>query len=144
MNNTLGNRLEQIKKNERLSIEEYMNLLGVTKSSYYNWKNGENYPNTEVLIKVLRKYPSYSAEWLLMGVGEMHKAKSLQIVNDGEQEYGVKYLSKRVTQLAEEVEELKAEVNRRIGIIEHLGTLLTNQRFDLSPQKRHKKGDDKE
>ena len=79
-----------------------------------------------------------------MGVGEMHKAKSLQIVNDGEQEYGVKYLSKRVTQLAEEVEELKAEVNRRIGIIEHLGTLLTNQRFDLSPQKRHKKGDDKE
>ena len=74
MDNSLGKRIEQIRKIERLDIEEYMQFLDVTKTSYYNWRDGKNYPNSEVLIKILTRFPQYKAEWLLLGEGEINNS----------------------------------------------------------------------
>ncbi len=72
MDNSLGNRIEVIKKESRLTIEEFVALLEVSKQSYSSWING-TYPNSEVLVKILKKFPEYKAEWLLLGEGEMKK-----------------------------------------------------------------------
>ena len=139
MDNTLGDRLEKIKKNERLSIEEYMELMGVTKSSYYNWKNEENYPNSEILIRILKKYPKYSADWLLMGVGSMLRAESLQNVADNKSEYGIEWLVKKVKELTQELDEVKERLEPKEEIIRTLGRKLLEKDGVVSPQKRYKK-----
>lgn len=72
MDNSLCSRIEIIKKNSRLTIEEFVALLEVSKQSYSSWING-TYPNSEVLIKILKNFPEYNAEWLLLGNGEMKK-----------------------------------------------------------------------
>jgi|GEM_PF-1082277 len=141
MDNTLGDRLEKIKKNERLSIEEYMELLGVTKTSYYNWKNGENYPNSDILIRIIDKYPKYSADWLLIGRGEMYWKKSTQEVNDFEEHYGIENLKNKVENLTKEVQNLKDRLEPKEEIIRHQGEMLAKKTFGLSPQKRYKKGE---
>lgn len=87
MDNSLGKRIEQIREIERLDVLEYMKMLEVTKTSYYNWRDGKNYPNAEVLLKILELFPYYRAEWLLLGEGEMKKSQ-LHIVNDVEVKYG--------------------------------------------------------
>lgn len=73
MDNGLGIRIEEILKKERYKVNEFMEFLGISKTAYYAWKAGEYYPNAEVLIKILDKFPQYSAEWLLLGTGEMQK-----------------------------------------------------------------------
>jgi len=81
MDNSLCNRIEVIKKNSRLTIEEFVALIGVSKQSYSSWING-TYPNSEVLIKILNNFPEYNAEWLLMGTGEMKKGYKTDVVNE--------------------------------------------------------------
>ena len=143
MNNSLGNRLEKIKKNERLSIDEYMELLGVTKTSYYNWRDGKNSPNADVLVKVLMKYPKYSADWLLMGIGDMHRGQNAQQVNDSVQEYGMAILRKQVDELTQKLQILSEKFTPKDEIIRHQGEIISEKRYGLSSQKRHKKDDDK-
>lgn len=73
---TLGDRIEEIKKDSRLKIDEFVALLGVSKQSYNGWINGTYSPNSDILVKILENFPQYNAEWLLLGKGEMKKASS--------------------------------------------------------------------
>jgi transcriptional regulator with XRE-family HTH domain len=73
MNNTLGDRIEQIKKDTRYKIDDFVSILGVSKQAYNGWINNTYYPSSDILIKILEHFPQYRAEWLLMGKGEMKK-----------------------------------------------------------------------
>lgn len=75
MGNSLGDRIEEIKKDSKLKIEEFVALLGATKQSYNGWVKGKYSPNSDILIKILEKFPQYNAEWLLLGKGEKIKGK---------------------------------------------------------------------
>ena len=90
MDNALGNRLEKIRKTQRLTIPEFMELMGVTKSSYFNWRNGKNTPNVEYLVRVLEKYPQYSTEWLVLGIGEMYRNENTMQVGESSPNDGVR------------------------------------------------------
>jgi len=136
MDNSLGNRLEEIKKNERLSVAEYMRLCETTKTAYYNWKKGTNSPNSDVLVNVLKKYPHYSADWLLLGRGDMYYGKSKQQVSDASQDYG--NLRKEIEDLSKEVKILQDKIKPKDEIIRHQGEMLAGKSYDLSSQKIHK------
>lgn len=88
MENQLGKRIEIIRESERLELEEFMPILESTKTSYYNWIDGKNYPNSKVIINILTKFPQYRAEWLLLGTGEMKKGGSKsEEVNEPHENY---------------------------------------------------------
>lgn len=108
MDNSLCNRIEVIKKNSRLTIEEFVALLGVSKQSYSSWING-TYPNSEILVKILKNFPEYNAEWLLLGNGEMMKgSNSLEIA--GEPKVG--YANREV--IRDEVKQFIKEIALKI------------------------------
>ncbi len=95
MDNPLCNRIEIIKKNSRMTIEEFTALIGVSKQSYSGWIAGA-YPNSEVLIKILKKFPEYSAEWLLLGEGEMINSNhETMVLKDPSTKYGEPGVSKK-------------------------------------------------
>lgn len=111
MDNSLSNRIEIVKKNSRLTIEEFVTLLGVSKQSYSSWING-TYPNSEILIKILTKFPEYNAEWLLLGTGEMKKAgiKHSEVM-EPQSDYGKSAVSKAdlknlFTKMVDEIDNL--------------------------------------
>lgn len=43
------NRIEQIRKNKRLSIEEFCAELGISRKTYYNYKNGCPIPSDKLI-----------------------------------------------------------------------------------------------
>lgn len=76
-------------------INELISALGHNKSSFAqaigvsqpivtHITNGRNNPGLEVIQKILTKYPEVSAEWLVMGRGEMMLNNKLnkKIIND--------------------------------------------------------------
>ncbi|RPH33004.1 MAG: XRE family transcriptional regulator [Bacteroidales bacterium] len=73
MDNTLGDRIEKIKKDTRYKIDDFVSILGVSKQAYNGWINNTYYPSSDILIKILEHFPQYRAEWLLLGKGEMKK-----------------------------------------------------------------------
>lgn len=95
IDNSLGKRIETIRENERLEVEEYMDFLEATKTSYYNWRNGLSYPSSKVIQKILERFPQYRAEWLVLGNGEMKKASSnSSTVAEANEVYGKPGVSK--------------------------------------------------
>lgn len=47
--------------------------VGGTTSKYYKLLKGESEPNLETIVSLLKRYPEISADWLLVGEGEMLK-----------------------------------------------------------------------
>lgn len=139
MDNALGNRLEKIRKTQRLTIPEFMELMGVTKSSYFNWRNGKNTPNVEYLVRVLEKYPQYSTEWLVLGIGEMYRNENTMQVGESSPNYRVDKLQNQVNELSKKVEELTQILGCKNSIIQDQGEKISEQYYALSPQERHKK-----
>jgi len=95
MDKSIGKRIERIKDEERLGIEEFTKMLNVSKTAYYGWLNGVSFPGSDVIITILTKFPSIKAEWLLLGNGEMRKVSSnSSMVAEPNKTYGKQGISK--------------------------------------------------
>lgn len=112
MDNSIGKRIELIRKSERLDIKEFMEILKVSKTAYYGWVNGEYFPGSDVLITILTKFPNIKAEWLILGVGEMNKTSSnTNEVSEAKMHYGKQVVSKSdlkklLTKMIDEIDKL--------------------------------------
>ena len=51
----------------------FASALDVSQAVITHISSGRNKPGVEILQKILQAYPHISAEWLLMGTGEMEK-----------------------------------------------------------------------
>ena len=63
---SVGRRLEQIRNDLGMNIEEFSSGIGVPRMTYYNYKNGKFFPSVEIL-GLLRKHYNLSADFLLFG-----------------------------------------------------------------------------
>ena len=45
---TIGNRIRDMRKNRRLSVEECCAAVGVSQSAWYSYENGDRMPRDEV------------------------------------------------------------------------------------------------
>jgi transcriptional regulator with XRE-family HTH domain len=57
-----------------LSSAEFADSIGVQRSSISHILSGRNNPGLEFLQKILRAFPQVSPDWLIMGVGDLHRA----------------------------------------------------------------------
>lgn len=57
-------RLKQLRKERKLTLVEFSQILGVSKQTPCRWENGERQPSLEMLAKVAEFY-DVSADYLL-------------------------------------------------------------------------------
>lgn len=73
MKEEITDRIKLLIKLSGQSVNSYAKKLGVFPQSLYKWVKKEREPSIELLQKILKTNPDISADWLLMGEGEMKK-----------------------------------------------------------------------
>lgn len=69
----LGEKILKIRKDNKMSQDEFAEILNVTRQTISNWENFKNYPDIETLIKISDKF-NISLDILLKGDKQMiHK-----------------------------------------------------------------------
>lgn len=69
---------------ENKSYAQFAEEIGVQPSGISHILSGRNNPSLDFVTKMLQKYPSLSAEWLLFGHGAMYKYVSQPTLFDAE------------------------------------------------------------
>ena len=68
----LGKKIVKLRKDNKMSQEEFAETLNVTRQTVSNWENSKNYPDIETLILISDKF-NISLDILLKGDKEMIK-----------------------------------------------------------------------
>ena len=71
-------------QNENKSYAQFAEEIGVQPSGISHILSGRNNPSLDFIVKMLLKYPSLSADWLLFGRGAMYKFISQPTLFDAE------------------------------------------------------------
>lgn len=66
----LGKKILKIRKDNKMSQDEFAEILNVTRQTISNWENSKNYPDIETLIKISDKF-NISLDILLKGDKKM-------------------------------------------------------------------------
>ncbi len=69
----MKDRILAFLQNENKSYAQFAEEIGVQPSGISHILSGRNNPSLDFVIKMLHKYSSLSADWLLFGRGPMHK-----------------------------------------------------------------------
>ena len=77
----LGNKILKIRKDNKMSQEQFAEMLNVTRQTVSNWENSNNYPDIETLIRISDKF-HVSLDILLKGDKEMIKDMNKKIKNN--------------------------------------------------------------
>ena len=69
----MKDRIRQIMESEQLSASEFADKLQIGRAVISHILNGRNNPSLDVVTRILTKMNYINPEWLLTGMGEMHK-----------------------------------------------------------------------
>ncbi len=69
----MKDRILAFLQNENKSYAQFAEEIGVQPSGISHILSGRNNPSLDFVIKMLHRYPSLSADWLLFGKGSMYK-----------------------------------------------------------------------
>ena len=68
-----GNQISNIRREKKLTQEEFGALFHVTRQTVSNWENGKNYPDMQTLVEISNKF-DISLDVLMKGDVEMINA----------------------------------------------------------------------
>ena len=74
----MKDRLLQLMQLEQLSPAKFADILGIQRSGLSHILSGRNKPGYEFISKLLLKFPTVSAEWLITGKGKMYEQELVQ------------------------------------------------------------------
>ncbi len=66
----IGERLKLLRKEKGFSQSEFSQQFGVDQSTISNFENGK-VVSAEVILNLVKKYPTFSLDWLMTGQGNM-------------------------------------------------------------------------
>ena len=69
----IANQILNIRKEQKLTQEEFGRLFYVTRQTVSNWENGKSYPDLQILVDISNKF-EISLDTLLKGDSKMVKA----------------------------------------------------------------------
>ncbi|HNT93540.1 MAG: helix-turn-helix transcriptional regulator [Bacteroidales bacterium] len=72
----MKDRIQAFLQNENKSYAQFADEIGVQASGISHILSGRNNPSLDFVIKMLHRYSSLSAEWLLFGRGPMYNTVS--------------------------------------------------------------------
>ena len=101
METTIGTRIELLISKKEKSVRAFSLKIGFQPPTTHQITSGRNKPGFDFLVSILDKYPDVSADWLLLGKGEMLKL-------DGVKEKGREVAELKVKDM--EIEHLKEKI----------------------------------
>lgn len=69
----IGNQILNIRKEQKLTQEEFGRLFYVTRQTVSNWENGKSYPDLQILVDISNRF-QISLDLLLKGDSKMVRA----------------------------------------------------------------------
>ena len=69
----IGNQILNIRKEQKLTQEEFGRLFYVTRQTVSNWENGKSYPDLQILVDISNRF-EISLDLLLKGDSKMVRA----------------------------------------------------------------------
>jgi transcriptional regulator with XRE-family HTH domain len=105
----LGDRIEAMVKFSGLNQQEFTKRIGVSKSTFHNWKSGEKGIAFEYLGRILHAYAEINPRWLILGEGEMLIPQNHQ-VQEPSSPYGSKPITK--ADLSRILKKIIAEIDK--------------------------------
>ena len=69
----IGNQILNIRKEQKLTQEEFGRLFYVTRQTVSNWENGKSYPDLQILVDISNSF-EISLDLLLKGDSKMVRA----------------------------------------------------------------------
>ena len=126
---SLNHRIKLLIKSKNISQSELARKLDVTRGSVNQWLSGKQVPGHKPLMKMFELFPDISADWLLLGRGEMSIADKFSGSDNS-------FLKKQLMDQAEKMglyEKLLNEKDARIKLLENIISLTAN-----SPAKEKK------
>lgn len=84
--NCLEGRLYAIRKDKKLSQEEFGNRIGVSRSAICNYESGIRPVSNQVILAVCREF-NVDELWMRNGVGDPYKPKKAGVIEQLIQEY---------------------------------------------------------
>lgn len=67
----MNERIKKIRKENKLSMEQFGKRIGITKASVSRIESGENNPSDQTIILICKEF-NINEDWLRNGTGEMH------------------------------------------------------------------------
>ena len=106
----VNNRILLIMKEKNLNKNSLSKQIGLSQPAITKIENHKNLPSFKLLFELLRLFPDISAEWLLIGKGEMYKTSEQPDLASAAQVALLK------EQLAEKDQKI-AQLNQEIGAL---------------------------
>jgi len=69
---SLSHRIRLLIKSKKITQSEFARLMDVTRGSVNQWLSGKLVPGHKPMMRIFELYPELSADWLLLGKGEMY------------------------------------------------------------------------
>jgi transcriptional regulator with XRE-family HTH domain len=69
-------RMLELMKDSGLNRSDFAHRLGVSQGVISHISSGRNKPGLEMVVECLKAFPEISADWLLLGVGDMKRDKT--------------------------------------------------------------------
>lgn len=66
-------RLAKIIESEKMTAKQFAAEIGVSAGTISNILGGRNKASTEILVRILNRFRTISADWLLLGTGSMYR-----------------------------------------------------------------------
>ncbi len=82
----MNTRIQQFLNAEDLTPTRFADAIGVQRSNVSHILSGRNNPGYDFIVKMLQRYPSLNAEWLLLGKGSMYKEAYMPSLFDSNQQ----------------------------------------------------------
>lgn len=71
----MNERIKRIRKDKKMSQEEFGRAIGIGKTSVSKLESGENNPSDQTIILICREF-DVDEDWLRTGKGEMYKKRT--------------------------------------------------------------------
>jgi len=69
----MKDRIQRIMAKEGIQPTRFAEMVGVQRSSISHILSGRNKPSFDMIQGILKSFPKISADWLLLGKGEMYR-----------------------------------------------------------------------
>ena len=120
MENTLASRLRFVRGKE--SREKFANRIGVSPRALANYEYGEREPKGNVIAQICARL-GIEANWLLSGVGPMHKAASLCSQDEKVRRVGQNTLDRYLRAVDENNTLIRENADLRVQAERHLSRI---------------------
>lgn len=132
-------RVVMVMNEKANSAASFAKEIGVKQTTFNNYVRGIRPVATDVIQSILSKYVDISAEWLLLGKGDMHKSTGSNNQPElGESGKYMKFLEDKIKWLQEKNAILQGRIDDKDKLIEFYESLLHESHEDYIEEKNKK------